>query len=145
MRVIGRRFIKGNLSPNNFEELFSQTFKGKSLFTYYSLMLFIIFVNPRLKEGTLLSYFSSFSSTICSRFNWPIMVYSGCSASEKNGLRYLFLSILFYTQNIEYDTILMKGFQSSFIFLVTSFVHLSILSSFKAAGVNRIYLNVLLS
>lgn len=79
----------------------------------------MILVNPRLKEGTFLSYLSSFSSTICSRFNWPIIVYSGCSASEKKGLRYLFLLMPFYTQKTEYDTIFKKGFQSYFIFLVT--------------------------
>lgn len=74
-----------------------------------------------------------------------MMVSSGCSASEKKGLRYLFFSFPLVRLKIVYDTIMRKGLQSYRIFLLTSIDHFSILSSLSAPAENRMYLNCLLS
>lgn len=95
MRVIGLLlFVIGCLSDEG--EWLSSIFFGGSNGNY-SLYLWIL-VKPKFKDGKV--GLSSFSSTICSRFNCPIMVSSGCSASEKKGLRYLFFYISFSTQKI---------------------------------------------
>jgi len=97
-----------------------------------------------MKPVWLLSFiFSYFSDTICSRLSCPIIVSSGCSASEKKGFKYLLCSIPFSTQKTVYAITFVNGCHNYFIFLLTSLLHLSILIYLKARGVNRIYLNVL--
>ena len=92
MSVIGlllstgaRSFIVGSSPSNNLT-----LSEGSS-----SLSLHIL-VKPKLEE--LFNPLSYLSSTICYKLSWPMIVCSGCSASEKKGFRYRLLSIPFSTQ-----------------------------------------------
>lgn len=105
---------------------------------YSSLCLNLM--NPKLGGDNLY-----LSSTICCKFNCPIIVSSGCSASEKNGRKYLFFYCPLITHKTVEAIILRKGLHNSLTFFPTYTPHFYIFNYFKAAGEKRIYLNCLFS